>query len=373
MTQANLTLRGGAEMVVLKIAQHYKARIYTAEYNKEGTFPEFADLDVEVIGRKGLALLPYGRVVQGLNYGLSFYNLKLEDDYDVINAHVAPSHWVRNNNERVLWYCHTPLRDLYDLYQFRMAMKKPYQRPLHMIGLNFVRRIDRKMVSKIELILANSKNTRSRIRTYLGREAKVLNGGIEYKEYANGSDEKYFLYPSRFSPNKRQLFAIKAFKEFRRMSRPGNYKLVLAGALSGDRFYSDYYAKVVEEAKKIKGISVLPNIDDDKLKRLFSHATAVLYPPINEDYGLTPLQAMASGKPVIAVNEGGPKETVVDGKTGFLVNDEKEMAAKMRFIAEHPSTAEEIGRAGIARVREHYSWDRFFETFDKALNRVKKM
>lgn len=373
MAQANLTLRGGAEMVVLKIAQHYKAKIYTAEYDRKGTFPEFEDLDIEVIGRKGFGLLPYGRAVQGLNYGLSFYNLRLKDDYDVINAHVAPSHWVRNNNERVLWYCHTPLRDLYDLYKFRMAMKKPYQRPLHMVGLSFVRRIDRNVVRKIELILANSSNTRDRVRTYFNRDAQVLNGGIDYKDYSSEGDGRYFLYPSRFSPNKRQLFAIKAFKIFRRVNGLKNYKLVLAGALSNDRFYSDYYAKVVEEAKAVPGISIFPNIADEKLKRLFSRATAVLYPPMNEDYGLTPLQAMASGKPVIAVNEGGPRETVVDGKTGFLVNDEREMAAKMRFIAEHPSAAEEIGRAGTARVKEHYTWNMFFKKFDNAIDRVKKM
>ena len=56
-------------------------------------------------------MMPYGRVSQGLNYGLSFYNFKIKEDYDVINAHIAPSHWIRNRNERVLWYVHTPLRD----------------------------------------------------------------------------------------------------------------------------------------------------------------------------------------------------------------------------------------------------------------------
>ena len=96
IAQSNLTLKGGAR-VVLKIAQHYKASIYTIEYDKDKTFDEFKDLDVNVIGKGMISkLLPYGRVSQGLNYGVSFYNLKLKEDYDVINAHMVPSHWIRN-------------------------------------------------------------------------------------------------------------------------------------------------------------------------------------------------------------------------------------------------------------------------------------
>ena len=70
---------------------------------------------------------------------------------------------------------------------------------------------------------------------------------------------------------------------------------------------------------------------------LYSNCTAVLYPPINEDYGLVPLEAMASYKPVIAVNEGGIKETVEDGKTGMLVNTIEEMGNAMKEIAENPA------------------------------------
>ncbi|MFI5412803.1 MAG: hypothetical protein ACHQX1_02835, partial [Candidatus Micrarchaeales archaeon] len=97
ITQSNLTLKGGAERILLKVAQHYKAKIYTAEYKKEATFPEYKDLDIEVVGKRGLSgMLPYGRVAQGINYGLTFYNFKIKDDYDVINPHMAPGHWIRH-------------------------------------------------------------------------------------------------------------------------------------------------------------------------------------------------------------------------------------------------------------------------------------
>jgi alpha-1,3/alpha-1,6-mannosyltransferase len=99
----------------------------------------------------------------------------------------------------------------------------------------------------------------------------------------------------------------------------------------------------------------------------------VLYTPINEDYGLVPLEAMASGKPVISVNEGGPRDTIINGKTGFLVNDEREMAAKMQMLVEDPQLSKDLGKAGIERVRKSYSWDRFFNVFDKRARQVAKL
>jgi len=253
LAQANLTLMGGAERIVLKIAQHYKAKIYTAEYRQESTFPEFKDIDIEVIGKSALSkLLPYGRVMQGLNYGMSFYTLKIREDYDVINAHMAPSHWIRHKNDRVIWYCHTPLRDVYDLYQYRMSLKKAYQKPVHMLGAKGVRSIDRMIVKDIDFIFANSSNTESRIRKYYGRDdAVVLNGGIEYKLYKDLGAEKYFFYPSRISQNKRQDYAIRAFSAFKKKVK--GYKLILAGAVSKDDFYASYYNDIKKRSKGCRG------------------------------------------------------------------------------------------------------------------------
>ncbi len=373
LTQANLTLMGGAERIVLKVAQHYRAKIYTAEYNKKTTFPEFSDLDVQVIGKPMLSkVLPYGRVMQGLNYGMGFYNLKISDDYDVINAHMAPSHWVKHRNDRVVWYCHTPFRDIYDLYEYRLSLKKPYQKPIHILGAKGVRSIDRRIVRRIEFIFANSSNTESRIRKYYGRDdAVVLNGGIDYKLYKNLGDEKYFFYPSRISQNKRQDYAIRAFSILKRKIK--GYKLILSGAVSRDDFYASYYNKIREEAKAVGDIRIIENPSDSEQRNLFSHSSAVLYTPINEDYGLVPLEAMASGKPVIAVNEGGPRDTILDGRTGFLVNSEAEMAERMRLIAENPRIAEGLGKEGTRRVRERYSWERFFKTFDKKVRQVARL
>ena len=369
MAQSNLTLMGGAERVLLKIAQHYDAKIYTAEYDPGRTFPAFRDLDVEVVGRGLTRMLPYGRVAQGLDYGLSFYNLRIRDDYDVINAHMSPSQWIRNRNSRVVWYCHTPPRDVYDLYRFRLSMKRAYERPVYAMGAAGVRMLDQRVVRRIELILANSENVKARIGKYYGRgDAKVLPGGIDYKLYKSGEDRKYFIYPSRFSPNKRQEYAIRAFREFKRLRK--GYRLVLCGPVSRDAALQGYYNRVRGLAAEAHDVMIFENVSEPKLRRLIADSTAVLYTPMNEDYGLVPLEAMASHKPVIAVNEGGPGSTIKDRRTGFLVGSEGEMARRMLYVAEHPKMAEQIGRNGRREVERSYSWDAFFKVFDREARKV---
>jgi glycosyltransferase involved in cell wall biosynthesis len=372
IAQSNLTLYGGAEKVVLKIAQHYDAKIYTAEYNSCKTFPGFKELDIEIISTNALSLLlPYGRMSQGLNYGLSFSRFRIKEDYDVINAHMAPSHWIRNRNERVLWYCHTPPRDVYDLYEYRLSLRKGYAKPIYAMGVRGVRAIDRYVVRRIESILANSTNTKSRIEKYYKRaDAQVLGGGIDYKQYKDNGDGRYFLYPTRFSPNKRQEYAIKAFEIFKRKKK--GYRLVLCGSLSKDKQFYSYYNEIVKTARSVGDVQILTDVSEQRIKNLFSRATAVLYPPMNEDYGLVPLEAMASGKVPIAVNEGGPKDTISEGKTGFLVESAQQMAERMLYLADHPRIAGQMSKKGIETVKKNHSWEAFFRVFDKKARELSK-
>lgn len=373
IAQSNLTLRGGAERVLLKIAQHYRAPIYVSEYSREGTFEQFADMDVRVISVRGLSsVLPYGRMSQGLNYGLGFYGLNLKDEFDVINAHMAPSHWIVNKNRRTLWYCHTPLRDIYDLYDYRMAMRKPHTRPLYVAGAAAVRSIDQRVVKKLRYIVANSRNVKDRIARYYSRnDAKVLGGGVEYKEYRNRGDDKYFFYPSRVSPNKRQEYAIEAFRRF--STKFKGYKLIVAGAVSKDGLYRDYYERVLRMSKTVAGVEFIESRTDAEILDLYSRCTAVLYPPINEDYGLVPLEAMASGKPVIAVNEGGPRDTIRNNKTGVLVDSPEGMANAMERVVRDKEFAAKLGKNGRKEVESNYSWKRFFKEFDRYLKLTAKL
>lgn len=373
VTQHNINERGGAERVILKIAQKYDATIYTLGYNPQGTFEEFKDLDVRVFREKGkLGRMLPERVSNAMHYAYGFYNLKIRDDYDVINAHMSPSEWVRNRNPRVLWYCHTPPRELYDPSVANLRKKSLKEKVMY-AGLGKVyTNIERNIVRDLEGIATNSANTQRRIKRIFNRNAEIINPGIDYRNFRNNGNGKYFIYLSRIAEQKRQEYAIEAFSKLIRDRKYRDYKLVLAGSMS--KRYSDfekYYEKL--KAMKVRNVIFRPNPTDRQIRELYSRSTAVLFTAINEDYGIVSLEGMASGKPIISVNEGGPKETIVNGKTGFLVNSREEMAAKMKFVIEHVKLAEKMGKEGRKRVEKYYSWKAFFTKFDKLTRKVSKM
>ncbi len=354
IAQPYLNLRGGAERVILEIAKHYE------------------DVDIEIIGKDvPLAqMLPY-RAHQGLTYGYNFYNYKETEDYDIINSHISPSEWIRHKNKRVLWYCHTPPREVYDLYTERMKNRSTSEKLIYASFTKAYKIISRGVVTDLEYIATNSKNTRDRIKKYFNRDAAIVSPGIDAGEFRNSGDGKYFLYPSRIVANKRQDYVINAFNRFVRISGNENYKLVLAGSLSNNDEHHEYYKKLIK--MKTRNILFKLNVGDKELKNLYSNATAVLFAAINEDFGIVPLEAMASSKPIISVNEGGPRETIVNGITGYTVDSYEEMADRMKFIVEHPSIAEEMGRQGRKRIENNFSWKVFFKKFDALARKVADM
>ncbi|MGC8479687.1 MAG: glycosyltransferase [Candidatus Micrarchaeia archaeon] len=371
--QPYLNIKGGAEKVILEVAKHYTAQIYTLEYEKNKTYSEFEDVDIKIIGKKVpfSNILPY-RASQGLRYGYNFYNLKIKEDYDVLNPHISPSEWVSHKNKNILWYCHTPPREVYDLYKVRMQGRSIKDKLLYSSMVGTYKFIASKTIKKIDNIATNSENTRKRIETYFSRSAVVIPPGIDYKAFNNKGDERYFLYPSRIIVNKQQDYVIRAFKVFSKLIKNDKkYSLVLAGTLSNDPEHKEYLKRLKSLSNNLN-VKFITNASEERLRSLYSSCTAVLFASKNEDYGLVPLEGMASSKPVISINEGGPKETIRNNKDGFLVNSEEEMAKRMLEIVQNPALAEELGKNGRNRVIKRYSWNNFFKNFDILLEKTKK-
>ena len=369
-----LYVRGGAERVVLKIAQHFDAKIYCALYDKDKTFPEFQDCDIEVMQTKLFRYLPKHlpiRVRHAVAAGRIFYGKKL-DDYDVVNAQGTPSEWIRHHNSPVIWYCHTPNRESYDLYNWRMRQRNLPNKALYWFNIQAYRLLENMTVPKIEHVFANSRNTQNRLKKYLNVESEVLNPGVDYNDFECNSYDKFFFYPSRITPEKRFEYVIRAFKEFKK-KKPEfkEWQLVIAGSLFADR--QDHAAYYEHIKRMLDGHGrILVDVPFTELRDLYSKAYSVLYSPINEDFGIVPLEALASSKPVISVNEGGPKEVIENGKTGFLVNSPKEMAEKMAFLAERPEKAEEMGKLGRKNVEKNFSWKQFLKRFEGVCKKIEK-
>jgi len=364
-----LRLRGGAERVVLKIAQHFDAKVYCSIYEPENTFQEFKNVEIEVMGNRlrPLASLLPARVGSAAVAGQQFYFREL-DDYDVVNAQGTPSEWIRNMNSPVVWYCFSPNREAFDLYEWRMRRRNILQKALYWSFMQPYRRIEFSVVPRIEHIFAISRNVQDRIKKYLGRESEVLMPGVEYENFHAGDYEKYFFYPSRIAPEKNFEMAIEGFKKFRKGHK--DWKFIIAGTL--DRKRGEHVAYY----NKIRGMlggdgEIMLDLPTERIVELYSNCFCVLYTPVNEDYGLIPLEAFASSKTCIAVNQAGPTELVRKG-VGYLVNDIDEMVKRMDYLAEHKDAAEKLGRAARKYVEREFSWGKFLERFEEVCLKLSK-
>ena len=317
------------------------------------TYPEFRKLDVNVTKKIPFDDKFFPKVCR------EFYNLKIKEDYDVINAHWSPSQWIRNNNERVLWYCHSPSRAMYDLYKYRMKQYPLKKKIAHYTFAKVYRKIDKKIVNKIEYVFANSKNTHNRLKTYLNKDSEILSPGIELENYHSKDYKNYFLVPGRIDPTKRIEFCLEAFKRLNNKK----FNIIVAGSVLPH--HQDYLNKL----KKYK-IKILTNVSEKKIKELYANCYAVLFSAIDEDFGIIPLEAMASEKPIISVNEGGPRETIINEKTGYLVNSADDMKDKMEFLIENRDIAEQIGKKGREHVQENYSWKNFLKRFEEKMKKL---
>jgi glycosyltransferase involved in cell wall biosynthesis len=233
-------------------------------------------------------------------------------------------------------------------------------------------RIYAKSLRNASAVVTNSATVQRRLKRYFQVDSDVLYPSIDIQEFTNLGYHKYFLHVSRLQREKRQEYAIASFERF--LTERKDFSLVIAGTwgynLEDSRSYLKQLQRHVEE--KQLPVRFVVNPARKELLDLYANAYACLFTAEEEDLGLVPLEAMASGKPVISVNEGGPTETIIDGVNGFLVNSTGQMAEKMFYLVENPSIVRQMGDEGQRHVRAKFSDQIFRERLDKIIARMKK-
>ena len=368
--------KGGVERVVLEIAKKFNPVIYTMVYDKEKTFEEFKDFEIrrlpKTLYEKPFFFLKWDeRRYNAVGAGFRYFDYKFKRDYDVINAHGTPAEWIRNKNERVCWFVHSPNREAFDLYNWRMKRLPIWKRPINWALIQAYKFAEFRTVPRIEKLCTNSEVTEERIRKYLKRDdAEVINPGVNPEEYFCRSYDKFFFYPSRIVPEKRFEIVIEAFKKFYKESKDKNWKLIIAGYLHGKP--AEEYFENLKMLGKDYPIEFRVNVKEHELKELYSKCYLTLFSAINEDWGLVPIESMASGKPCISINEGGPKYSIMNKNTGFLVETYHEMAEKMKYLSENQNAVEQMGKEGRKRVLAKYTWNIFLNKIENAFKEAAK-
>lgn len=204
-----------------------------------------------------------------------------------------------------IYYCHTPPRFSSDLKDYYLKQVPFFFRPLLSVYGAITNRRFKRSIGKFDLILCNSENVRQRLQHYYGIEARVLYPPVPSKAFYFREPEGFYLSTARLEPFKRVEEIISAFREM-----PDKKLIVMStGSLE---------LKLRAENASYENIFFTGSISNTEHCDLLSRCIATVYVPINEDFGMSPVESLCSGKPVIGVKDGGLLETVSHGTTGYL-------------------------------------------------------
>ena len=366
-------LRSGVERMILEVLRRSRHRytVFTNHLDYEQTFPEFRDV-TDLIELKHVSVRR--SLGPALAAAITIFQQKLPlagfDALLVLSEGLGDLITFRNDSLPIVAYCHNLARPVYDAtYRASLVAGRPHLRWSLPVFEPPYRVLTRLAWRRYRRVFANSRHTRDEIlRNGLcaAKTVEVLNPGVDLAriQRSDGS-EPFFLYAGRIKWWKNVELAVQAFLAFRAETANRNWSLVVAGEV--DQGSKEYLRRLQELASGDDSIVYRVNPSRDELENLYSRCYALLFPSFNEPWGIVPLEAMAFGKPVVAVNRGGPTESVVDGETGFLVEpNPSAFAARMAWLVQRPADARRMGQAGSDRAQA-YSWDAFVGRLDDYL------
>ncbi|MFH1826376.1 MAG: glycosyltransferase [bacterium] len=312
---------GGAERVVSALHELYpEAPIYTSIYDPKKLPKIFQGMDIRTSFMQNLPFVSRLFKWYLLLYPWAFQSFDLSG-YDVILS--SSSAWAKGIKKKPgqvhICYCHSPMRFVWRFDDY--IKKEPWPewfKALLPILLEPIKYWDLKTVSGVDYFIANSQTVAERIKKTYQRESVIINPPVEtdkFRPSAVGQD--YFLLVSRLNAYKRIDVIVDAFTQL-------DLPLKIIGTGSMRRSL---------EKKAGPNIEFLGRQGDKKLARYIAECRALVFPG-EEDFGIVPLEAMSTGRPVIAYNAGGAKETVIDGETGLFFDqqtNESLVAAIKRF------------------------------------------
>jgi glycosyltransferase involved in cell wall biosynthesis len=334
---------GGAEKVVEVLHEIYpEAPIYTSIYDKEHMPDSFKEMDVRVSFMQGLpGIFKHFKKYLPL-YHAAFEMFNLSDFDIVLSSSSSFAKCIRpGENTCHICYCHTPARFIwmYEDYVLREDIHGVLLKLLPYV-IKYLKKIDINSSRHVDYFIANSENVSERIKRFYDRDAEVIYPPVEVERFnISSSVEDYYLAVSRLREYKRIDIAVKAFNE---LGLP--LKIIGSG--------SD---KAKLEAMANDNIEFLGRIDDERLADYYKKAKALIYTG-EEDFGIIPVEAQASGRPVIAYGSGGALETVIDEKTGIFFreqNKESLIDAVMKF-KDMDFNSQDIREHALKFDKEHF-------------------
>jgi glycosyltransferase involved in cell wall biosynthesis len=331
----HLIQQGGAERVLEAMQAMYpEAPTFTLYYDKESLKGDFGHKDIRTsfIQKLPFAKRKFRWLLPLMPYATETYDLSGFDV--VISSTSAFAKGVITSPDTIhICYCHTPTRYLWsDTASYVDELKASgLVKKLLPFVLSQLRVWDKAAADRTDLFLANSKTVRDRIKKYYRRDSTVMYPPVDTDKFEISAAEKtYYLAGGRLVAYKRFDLIIEAFN---RLKKP--LKIFGTGPAEA-------------ELRRLAGptIEFLGRVSDTERARLFSGAIAFIHPQ-EEDFGLTAVESMATGRPVIAYQKGGARETVIEGETGTFFTEQTPEALMAAVENLKPE------RFDSAKIRQH--------------------
>lgn len=306
----HLAQDGGAEKVLQALADIYPtAPIYTLLYKQKYINKYYANREVRasIIQKMPWGVKKYQWYMPLMPMAVEFFDLR---NFDIVlsSASSFAKGVITPPGTAHICYCHTTTRYLWDYthqYINELRLNKWFKKIVS-LNLSRIRQWDKMAADRVDYFIANSRTTRKRIKKYYGRDSVVIHPPVDTHKFGISENVgNYFLAGGRFTPYKRFDIAIQAFNKL-------NLPLKIFGEGPDE----------TRLRKMAKGnIKFLGRISDEQKARYLSECNAFIHPQ-EEDFGIVAVEAQASGRPVIAYRKGGAEETIINGWTGILFNEQ---------------------------------------------------
>ncbi|PSL18466.1 glycosyltransferase [Shimia abyssi] len=233
-------------------------------------------------------------------------------DFDlIISSESGPAKGVKTRADAVhLCYCHSPMRYIWDQYDVYRQQAGLITRTVMPALVGKLRSWDQQSASALDGIASNSNHVANRVKTYWDCPSHVVHPPVAVEDFSPVPASElgeFYLWAGELAPYKRPDLAVEAFN---RLKKP---LIVIGGPPKTERTLS--------RLANPEYVHFLGRVSFDKMKAYMAHCRALIFPG-EEDFGIVPVEVMASGRPVIAYGKGGALDTVVDGKTGLLFQDQ---------------------------------------------------
>lgn len=357
---------GGAERVLEALHEIWpNAPVYTTVYLPEFLGPHkerFKSWDIRTswvqhLPFKAKLISPLRLIAPWIfkSFDFSKFDVVVVSATGAYSPNILNTQYLIHNTVQIC-YCHTPPRYLYGYATAREWKNNLVFRVLGEIANHFLRLVDFKSAQNVDFFIANSLNIKSRIEKFYRRDATVIYppvdiNSIKYKVLSIEGEKKakysilntqYYVAGGRIAKPKHIDLIIKTFE-----------KLNLPLKVFGREFGGE---QLTINNSHLTNIEFLGEVSDKEKMILMKNAKAFVFAAEDEDFGITPVEAMSVGTPIISYKSGGVLETVVDGKTGLFF-DELTVESLSKAVREFGRT--KFDRKLIAEHAQKFSKDRF--------------